>query len=611
MMQVFRSIAGKVAAGVFAVLMLVFLWTSVDWRQVTGGSRTTVGEINGQKIPLRNYQQMVQAATEQRQRQLGHSLSAEEIEEVRNSVWTELIQQQSLESEYASRGIEVSADEIAAAIQDNPPPEFFQQPEFQTDGKFDISKYQRWLRSSAGAQVVPLLESQYSDQIRQSKLFRVVTGDVYLSDAALWQNWRDNNEKVTIELAAILPRAVVPDSAVPISDADVRKYYDDHRDEFKRPATAYLSYVEIVRAADASDSAAALRRTEDLRKEILAGSPFAEVAKRESADSGSAVKGGDLGEFGKGTMDPAFERAAFSLPIGTLSEPVLSAFGYHLIKVDKRAGAKVSAHHILIPIEIAGAHRDQLDARADSLESLGAEKLDPSALDSAAKTLGLRVGKANPIQKGSRAQVGLQVVPDAGVWAFQAKVGETGRIVEVSYAYFLFRLDSLHADGVPPFEAIKGAVTIAARDKKKWDGARRVATDLVKRIGEGSTLTQAATALSLPHQEFPAFTRTNPPFPNPRVVGTAFGLAAGKTSGIIDTEEGLYVLRVIKHDPPDSAEFLKGIDDFRAKQIRLARQDRVRSYLDALRTAAKVEDRRTQIFRTDAQAQQDQGRQRS
>ncbi|MEO8140417.1 MAG: peptidyl-prolyl cis-trans isomerase, partial [Gemmatimonadota bacterium] len=602
MMQVFRSIAGKVAAVVFAVLMLVFLWTSVDWRQVSGGSRSSVGEINGQKIPLRNYQQMVQGAMEQRQRQLGHALSAEEVEEVRNSVWNDLIQQQSLETEYTGRGIEVTADEIAAAIQDNPPPEFLQQPDFQTDGKFDLSKYQRWLRSSAAGQVVPLLESQYSEQIRQSKLFRVVTGDVYLSDAALWQTWRDNNEKVSIELTAILPRAAVPDSAVTLTDSEIRKYYDDHRDEFKRPATAYLSYVEIIRAADASDSATARQRAADLRKEILAGAPFAEVAKRESADSASAQKGGDLGEFGKGAMDPAFERAAFSLPIGTISEPVLSAFGYHLIKVAKRTGAKVQASHILIPVEIAGAHRDQLDARADSLESLGAEKLDPSALDSAAKTLGLRLGKTNPVQKGTRVQVGLQVIPDAGVWAFEAKVGETGRIVEVSYAYFLFRLDSLHAEGVPPFESIKGAVTIAARDKKKVEAAKGVATDLVKRMGEGSTLTQAATALKLPHQEFPPFTRTNPPFPSPRVVGTAFGLAAGKTSGIIDTDDGLYVLRVIKHEPADSAEFVKQIDDFRAKQIRLARQDRVRNYLDALRTSAKVEDRRAQIFRTDAQA---------
>lgn len=611
MMQVFRSIAGKVAAAVFTVLMLIFLWTSVDWSQVRGGSRTNVGEINGVGIPLRTYQQIVQNQTEVRQRQSGHSLSAEEVEEVRNAVWEDLVQQQSLEREYRSRGIEVTPDEIATAIAENPLPDFLQRPEFQTDGKFDLAKYQRWLRSSAAIQYVPVLEAQYADQIRQAKLLRVVTGDVYLSDPALWEGWRDANEKVTVELAAIIPRNAVPDSAVSLGDAEVKQYFDSHRDDFKRPATAYLSYVQLIRLADARDSAAARQRALDLRKEILGGAPFDEVAKRESSDSVSAKSGGSLGEFGRGTMDPAFERAAFSLPIGTVSEPVLSAFGYHLIQVEKRSGAKVTARHILIPIEITGQHRDELDARADSLESLGAEKLDPAALDTAARALGLRVGQANPLQKGSRVQVGLQAVPDAGIWAFQAKPGETGRIVEVSYAYFLFRLDSLQPEGVPPFETIKDAVTFAARDAKKFEVARTIGADLVQRISHGSTLAQAASALHLPHQEFPPFPRTNPPLTNPKLVGTAFGLAVGQTSSLIDTDDGLYVIHVLKREPADSAEFLKKMDELRPRQINLARQDRVRNYLAALRTTAKVVDRRAQVFRTDAQSQQQQTRQKS
>jgi peptidyl-prolyl cis-trans isomerase D len=611
MMQVFRSIAGKVAAAVFTVLMLIFLWTSVDWSQVRGGSRTNVGEINGVGIPLRQYQQIVQNQIEVRQRQSGHSLSAEEVEEVRNAVWDDLVQQQSLEREYRSRGIEVTPDEIATAIAENPLPDFLQRPEFQTDGKFDLAKYQRWLRSSAAIQYVPLLEAQYADQIRQAKLLRVVTGDVYLSDAALWEGWRDANEKVTLELAAIIPRNAVPDSAVSLTEAELRQYFDSHRDDFKRPATAYLSYVELIRLADARDSAAARQRALDLRKEILGGAPFEEVAKRESSDSVSAKSGGSLGEFGKGTMDPAFERAAFSLPIGTVSEPVLSAFGYHLIQVEKRSGAKVTARHILIPVEITGQHRDELDARADSLESLGAEKLDPAALDTAARALGLRVGQANPLQKGSRVQVGLQAVPDAGIWAFQAKPGETGRIVEVSYAYFLFRLDSLQPEGVPPFETIKDAVTFAARDAKKFEVARTIGADLVQRISHGSTLAQAASTLHLPHQEFPPFARTNPPLTNPKLVGTAFGLAVGQTSSLIDTDDGLYVIHVLKREPADSAEFLKKMDELRPRQINLARQDRVRNYLAALRTTAKVVDRRPQVFRTDAQSQQQQARQKS
>ena len=603
MMQAFRSAATKVAAAVFAVLMVIFVITSVDWSQVTGGSKTTVGEINGVQIQLRQYQAMVQQETERRQRQAGHVLTAEEVEEARKSVWDELIRQMSLEKEYTARGITVSPDEIADAIQQSPPSELLQQAEFQTDGQFDISKYQRWLRSGAAVQVVPILEAQYAEQMRQSKLLRVVTADVYISDAGLWQNWKDANEKVSVELTALLPRSVVPDSAVPLSDAEVRKYYDEHPAEFKRPATAWLSYVELLRATDHSDSVAAHDRAAVLRKEILDGAPFDEIAKRESADSVSGTKGGDLGQFGKGSMDPAFERAAYSLPVGTVSEPVLSAFGYHIIKVESRSGGKVRARHVLIPIEITGAHRDLLDARADSLESLAAGKLDPAALDTAARVLGLRIGKALPLQQGSRAQVGVQVIPDAGVWAFRAKPGETGEIIELSYANFLFRVDSLQPEGIPPFEKTIPAVASVARNARKMEGTRKVGENLLTRIREGSTLAQAATALGLPHQDFAPFSRVNPPFPSPKVVGTAFGLAEGKTSGLIETPEGLYLLRVIKHEPADSAAFAKGIDDYRVQQIRLARQDRARNYLGAITATAKVVDRRADIFRTEAQAE--------
>ena len=611
MMQAFRSLAGKFAAAVFAILMLVFLWTSVDWSQVTGGSRTVVGEINGVNVQLAVYSQQLQSAIEQQQRATGRTLTAEEVEQVRDEVWRQMVAQISLEKEYEKRGIQARSDEVAMAIQESPPQQLLTQPEFQTDGKFDITKYQSWLRSSAGAQYIPYLKAQYEDEIRRSKLLRVVTADVYVSDAGLWQAWRDAKEKVTAEVTAILPRNAVPDSSVAVTEQEAQAYFDGHRDDFKRPATAFMSYVSLPRFPDASDSAAALTRVMALRQEILDGAPFSEVATRESADSVSAANGGDLGEFGRGSMDPAFEKAAFSLPVGAVSEPVLSAFGYHLIKVEKRSGDKVSARHILIPVEITGAHRDQLDARADSLEALAAEQLDPAAFDSAASRLHLRIGKANPLQKGSRAQVGLQVIPDAGVWAFQAEVGETGRIIELSYAFFLFRLDSLLPERVPPFQEVRAAVEGAAREQKKWEVARTIGSDLMKRLGEGSSLTQAATALGLPHEEVGPFPRINPAIPDPRVIGAAFGLDVGKTSGLLEGVQGLYVLKVLKHEAADSAEFLKQIAEFRVRQINLARQGRVRNYVQDLEKNATVVDRRSQIFRTEAQAEAQSAKQKS
>ncbi len=610
-MQAIRSLSVKIAAALFAILMFVFMVTAVDWSQITGGSRSSVGEINGVSVSYRSYQQMVQQALDRRQREEGRTLTQDDIEQVRNDVWDQLIQQMALDREYRRRRIGVTVEEIAEAIRTNPLPDFLTAPQFQTEGKFDPAKYQAWLQSSEAAALMPALETEYAEQIRRNKLLGQVTADVYLSDAQLWQQYRDQHEQATIELAAIVPRNAVPDSAVTVTEAEVARYYEQHREEFARPATAYLSYVQILRTPDASDTAAALARAVALRKEILEGAPFEEVARRESADSQTASKGGDLGEFRRGSFDPAFERAAWSLKIGALSEPVLTPFGYHLIRVDSRTGDRAKGRHILVPIEVTGKHREALDARADSLEELAGERLDAAALETAARILNLRIGQTNPVQKGSRVQIGLQVVPDAGVWAFRARPGETSRIVEVSYAYFLFRLDSLRPEGVPPLEQIRPAVELAVRNEKKREAARRIAQDLARRLAEGSTLAQAAQALKLPHQQFGPFARVSPPIPSPQVVGAAFGLPVGQVSDPLETPEGIYVVRVIKREGPDSAQFARAMDDFRLQQLRLARQDRVRNYLAALRDEAKVTDRRDRLLATEAQAQAAQTRERS
>ncbi len=101
-------------------------------------------------------------------------------------------------------------------------------------------------------------------------------------------------------------------------------------------------------------------------------------------------------------MDPAFDSAAFSLPLKTVSQPVLSQFGYHLIEITSRKGNKAKGRHILFPIEVTGAHRDQLDAQADSLEQLGAERTDPAALDTVARALKLTIGKSTPVRRALR-----------------------------------------------------------------------------------------------------------------------------------------------------------------------------------------------------------------
>ncbi len=611
MMQAFRSSA-KIIAVVFAVLMLLFM---VDLSGITGGggagggvlSTTTVGKVNGRGVDTRMYDQAVQDRIRFMQQQTTRPLGLEGIERVRDDVWEEIVTSMVLESEYRRRGIVVTSAEVADAVRNLPPQEFQTAPDFQTDGEFDFEKYQRWLGSAVGQGYVPYLEARYADELMRQKLLRVVTADVYLSDPALWRRWRDGNEIVKIGLTAITPGTVIPDSTVEVTDEEVREYYRTRQDDLLRPTTAYLSFIAVPRIITRADTLYAIDHINELRQEILDGELFEDVARRESADSVAAANGGDLGEWTRGDMAQPFDSAAFTIQLNTVSEPVLTDFGYHLIEVTRRSGDTAEGRHILIPIEIAGEHRDDLDAKADSLEILGADRLDPAALDTTARALGLVIGETGPIQEGTRVQLGSRVIPDAGVWAFKAQEGEVSPVIETLSAYFLFRVDSINPEGVPPLSDpdVRQAITHEVRSHKKWAAAQAVGTDYVARVEAGGTMAEVAEEMSLPYREFGPFTRTRPPLPNPILIGSAFGLQPGQRSGLLETREGLYVLEVLEQDAADSTAFVASLDEYRVQEISIARQDRVRNYMTALRTSADVIDRRADLYRTNAQLEAD------
>src|SRR3954452_24673323 len=235
-MQAFRNAAKPLMV---VVALTFFAWLVVDLSGITGNTglltKTSVGKVNGRSIDARTYQSVVQQSIDARQRQAPGALGLEDYEQIRNEVWEQFVQNSVLDAEYRRRGITVSEDEIVQAMRTSPPPEFQKIPEFQTDSQFDLAKYQRWLTSSVAQQYLPALESQYREQLLRSKLLRVVPADVYLSDAALWEQYRDEHEMVKISLTAIVPKNVVPDSAIKLTDAEIQAYYKAHQDDFKRP----------------------------------------------------------------------------------------------------------------------------------------------------------------------------------------------------------------------------------------------------------------------------------------------------------------------------------------------------------------------------------------
>ncbi len=608
MMQVFRN-AAKPVISVLTVSFFVWLvWDLSGLGSGNGGifRSQTVGKVNGRSIEIRAFDQRVQnLMTEQQQR--GTPLGLDQIQEIRNRVWDEAVRELLLSAEYRRLGLSATTDEVADAIRNIPLPEVQQVATFQTNGKFDLQKYQRWLASAEGQQYVPGLEAQYREQLLQAKLFRSVASDVFFSDATLWERYRDEREQVKVGMVRIDPLANVNDQSASATAQEAEQYYNQHMDEFKRPAGAFLSYLYVSRSPNASDSAAALARAKAVRDELTKGGVFAEIAKRESADSVSAAKGGELGEMAKTGVAVEFGNAAMSIPLKTISEPVLSSFGYHILQVDSRTADKFKGRHILIPIEVTGAHRDQLDAMADSLQSLAAEKLDRAALDTAARALKLTPKTVGPVAKGAKVFVPeAGQVPDAGVWAFQAKVGEHSQVIESPTSYFIFRLDSLQAEGIPPFAAIKTEVQNVVKAGKKAQEALRLGESLAKQVAAGTPLAQGAKTLGFEYREVGPFARLSAPLGSPGLIGAAFSLKKGEVSrpisgGKDSGDTGVYLFEALDRVMADSADFAKNIGAIRQQALQAAKRSRLQAYLATLKDAAKIVDRRSDVYKTAAQ----------
>lgn len=128
---------------------------------------------------------------------------------------------------------------------------------------------------------------------------------------------------------------------VKVDEATAQQYFEQHKSEYESVHARHIlvrfkgSQLPLAAGKKELTDEEALAKAQEIRKKLLAGEDFVTVAKTDSDDVQTGVKGGDLGTFKHGQMVPEFEQAAFGLPVGQVSEPVKSKFGYHLIKVEQ------------------------------------------------------------------------------------------------------------------------------------------------------------------------------------------------------------------------------------------------------------------------------------
>src|SRR5919206_1135350 len=431
---------------------------------------TPVATVNGREILYTDWYQRVQRQLESEQQRAGRSLSQDEVRQIEDGVLDQMVMDILLQQEYRRRGITVSDDEVREFARYAPPDWLRQSPELQTEGRFDPEKYRRLLACPVARQqgLLTGLEQYSRSEIPRQKLWDQLATGLFVTDADLWQAYQDSHDSVQVSYVAFRPPAnLPPDTTIP--ESQLREYFDKHKSEFERPGRAWLSVVAIPRTVTAADSAAVRGRAAALRAEIVAGAKFEDVARSESADSVSGANGGDLGRGTRGRFVPDFERAAYALQPGELSQPVLTPYGYHIIRVDERKGDTLAVRHILLRIQPSDSSAVRIDREADQLASLAAGSTDPTKLDSAARKLGLTLMKVTATE-GQPAVANGRVIPSVSAWAFGgAHKGETSDLFEGDDGYYLARLDSIAPGGEPKFETARRDVVARLTEERALD----------------------------------------------------------------------------------------------------------------------------------------------
>ncbi len=258
------------------------------------------------------------------------------------------IKKQVLDQLIEARLMLQSADKAGLAVSDKELYDFITKaPAFQVKGVFDPAAYEKYVNYAVGTSPARF-EGQLKEQLLASKYRDSVEAAAAISDAELWQQFQDDNDKVDVafvefkdgDAAVPAPTAAEVDAFLKDHDKEVSARYAKDSAKYHEPKKWKASHIlikvpqtagpaDVKKAQDKIDSIAVEAKTKD----------FAELAKKYSEDS-SKDKGGDLGYFSSGMMVKAFQDATEKLKVGEVSAPVRSPFGFHIIKlVDVKEGS--------------------------------------------------------------------------------------------------------------------------------------------------------------------------------------------------------------------------------------------------------------------------------
>lgn len=535
MLQAFRTHKRWMMLIAMIFIIPSFVVTGIYSYNRMSDSENDIATVGDTSITVMEFDNAKRQYLDNFRRQMGQSFKADMLDtpEARAQILASMISDRALALELASEYISVSEADAINLIK--------QAPAFQQNGQFSTELYERFLASmgKSDQQFVYELRGDLSRQLllssvsqttiasnamaqrihdllteqRTVRTFEIAADSfkksVKVTDEEVADYYKQHQslfnvpETVDIEYVVLSP-AVYQD--IPVSEEDVRGFYEQNLQRFSIPEERRASHILIAIDAD-KDEAAAKKEADELYAKLQADpKQFASLARKHSADPGSAREGGDLGFFRQGMMVPEFDRAVFAGKKGDLVAPVKTDFGYHIIRIDdiKAAKARPLAE---VRGEIETLYRQEAAVRmfAEDAETFSNMVYEQSeSLAPVVEQFKLTVQKASGITRNHEdAIINPNVVEALFSFDVLHDKRNTNAIEIAANTLLAARVTNHRPQTVEPLDKVKGNIKTALTNTKAAQAAKAEGEALLAKLQKGEKIDRSFGKASTLSRENP------------------------------------------------------------------------------------------------------------
>lgn len=568
-----------------------------------------VGSLNGKPILYEDFNQMVSNEINRLDALSGKEISDEEREYVRAVVWERLLADLIVQEQIENNNIKVGDSEVLFQLQNNPPP-FLQNSEaFQTDGRFDFEKYLDAVLNPNSIDWRPVEQFMQEIYLPSYKLQQYITNSISISPEDIRKNYEQRFVDYEIEVLHITKKSLEKNlienmlAERPTND-ELTKMYQKNIDNYEMPEMRVMKYVKWPILSDANDTLRVKLEADDLMFRINNGEDFAQLANTYTEDPSNSInpyslKGGNLGWFDKGQMVPEFDLASFDANKGDIVGPVLTDFGYHIIKIeDKRTtedgNDQVNASHILLTIKPGRGTENNLKDTA-SIFALEAEEY---GFFNHADSLGMEVFESNDVEKESIFINDIGVARNAVNFAFRSDVGSISEPVKNDNFFLVFYLDKIKDKTVKSLDDVREELTLKFENELTKEQIKSLAeslginsnTDLSNVAEQNENFEYVNSVTSKLNGSFQSIGKSN------YVVGALKNANIGDLLGPLPTIRGEAFVKVLNIGLVNEADFDEKKQAIKESLI-ISRQNSMWSnWLQALKEESDIEDYRYDFY---------------